>query len=389
VTAPRNRRHILVPSKPKAEPYRPHGRKVETAKPPVTASRSAHGQALKQALDSAVSEARRRRVEAGIQVQGAIPGLYIQFESQPGVPLALPSLEDVRKGIELVAVSHAVTDEAEPRSIERATVFVPDGKVKHFTSRFEAYAKPGLKKKGERRYESMLDPVADLRLATLRGLWTDESEAYPEADEAIWWEVWLRRRDGNELARLMEFAGIKGLNVGTRRLEFDDRVVLLVRATPRQLSASIDVLYDLAELRRAKETAAVFADMTADDQAEWAQELLTRTLPPTKDAPAVCVPRYRSDARASAPRVLARRGGLSHLRAVVGRARPGGPWDRNGGPRPVRRFDSCARRLRSSAPTPPTRVGEDPPARPPKPARVVRRAHCRSDQPRRDPSPRA
>jgi len=37
-------------------------------------------------------------------------------------------------------------------------------------------------------------------------------------DEPIWWEVWLRRQDGSELGRLMEFATLKGLDVGERRL---------------------------------------------------------------------------------------------------------------------------------------------------------------------------
>lgn len=39
------------------------------------------------------------------------------------------------------------------------------------------YSKTAPKKKGERRHEDMLDPVAALRLATLRALWTDSSDA--------------------------------------------------------------------------------------------------------------------------------------------------------------------------------------------------------------------
>lgn len=289
MAAPRNRKHIVVPRKPTAEAYRPHPRAMVIPKPPAPASRAAHGKALKQALESAVVQAHQRRAAAGIQVHGAVPGLYVQFESQPDVPLQLSSLEDARQGIELVAVIHTHTEEAKPRRVERATVFVPEGKVKHFVTRFEAYAKTAPKKKGERRHEAMLDPVASLRLATLRGLWTDATEVYPADDEPIWWEVWLRRQDGRELARLMELARIKRLDVSARRLQFDDRVVTLVRATPDQLSGSIDVLNDLAEVRRAKETAAFFSDMAADEQGEWARELLARTTPPGANAPAVCV----------------------------------------------------------------------------------------------------
>jgi hypothetical protein len=161
--------------------------------------------------------------------------------------------------------------------------------VKHFIDRFADYSKTTPKKKRERRHEDMLDPVASLRLATLRALWTDVLDAYPADREATWWEVWLQRQDGSELGRLTEFAGLNKLNVAARRLQFDDRIVTLVRATSEQLSASIDVLNDLAEVRRAKETATVFVDMSPDEQGDWAKELLGRTTPSPADAPAVCV----------------------------------------------------------------------------------------------------
>lgn len=289
MAAPRNRKHILVQGPPTAEGYKPHPRKIEATKPAPPTSRPRHGKALERAFKAAVVEANKRRDEADIEVHGAVPGLYVQFESQPGVPLQVTSLEDSRQGIEVVAVNHSKTEEPEPRRVERATVFVPDGKVEHFLKRFEAYSKTAPKKERERRYEDMLDPVATLRLATLRGLWTDSPEAYPEENETIWWEVWLRRHDENELERLMEFAAAQEIEVAARRLMFDDRIVTLVRGTPAQLAASITVLNDLAEVRRAKETATVFVDMGPEDQGEWARELRERVTPPSAEAPAVCV----------------------------------------------------------------------------------------------------
>jgi hypothetical protein len=289
MAAPRNRKHIIVSGRPSTEVYKPHGRKIDIKKPTPPTSRTKHGEALERALKTAVVEGERRRADSGIDVHGATPGLYVEFESQPGAPLQVASLEDARQGIEVVAVSQSQAAETDPRPVQRATVFVPDGKVKHFLKRFETYAKTTPKKKGERRHEDMLDPVASLRLATLRGLWTDASEAYPPDEAVIWWEVWLRRQDGNELSRLMEFAGIQGLDVSHRRLQFDDRIVTLVRASPAQLSASIDVLQDFAEVRRAKETAAVFVDMVPEEQGDWVQELLGRTTPPPPAAPAVCI----------------------------------------------------------------------------------------------------
>ncbi|MFO0710903.1 MAG: S8 family peptidase [Sandaracinus sp.] len=62
-----------------------------------------------------------------------------------------------------------------------------------------------------------------------------------------------------------------------------------MRSTPAQLAASIDVLNDVAEVRKAKETATVFVDMGPEDQGEWAKELRDRVAAPSADAPAVCV----------------------------------------------------------------------------------------------------
>ncbi len=293
MAALRNRKHILVRTTPSIEPYRPHGKKITPKLPPAPPSRQRHAKALERALNAAVTDATQRRNDAGIVVHGAEPGLYVQFDSRPGVPLELNTLEASASGIELVAVTQTMSSDAIPRPVERATVFVPEGKVGHFLKRFEVYAKTTPKKKGERRHEAMLDPVATLRLATLRSLWTDAVEAYPEDENAvIWWEVWLRRQDdngGGELARLMEFAALKELRVSPRRLQFADRTVTLVEASPAQLSASIDVLNDVAEVRKAKQVATVFIDMAPAEQGEWTKELLERTTPAGGDAPAVCV----------------------------------------------------------------------------------------------------
>ncbi len=288
MAAERNRKHILVRRKPVDEQYTPHlrGGKKEI---PTPASREAHAKALRTSLENAATEARERRRAAGIVVHGAKPGLYIEFESQPEIGLNLPSLENKRKRIELVAVTESQTDEPEPRVIQRATVFVPDGQLKHFESRLEKYALKTPKKERERRHEDMIDRIASLRLATLRALWTDAVEVYPAGDETIWWEVWLRRHDGRELERLLEFTSSLEIHVDERRLEFDDRIVTLVRATPRQLSTSIDVLNDIAEVRKAKEAAAFFTDLSPGEQAQWALDLRQRTTPPPAAAPAVCI----------------------------------------------------------------------------------------------------
>ncbi|MGE3881242.1 MAG: hypothetical protein AB7I19_19440, partial [Planctomycetota bacterium] len=115
--------------------------------------------------------AESRRAGLAIQVEGAQPGLYIQFESRSGRPLELGSLEDARQGIELVAYSRIEKANKAKGVVEQATVFVPDGKVKHFLERFARYAG---ERESKQRHEKSIDPIRRLRLATLRALWTDE-----------------------------------------------------------------------------------------------------------------------------------------------------------------------------------------------------------------------
>ncbi len=139
MAAPRNSRHIVVPVEPRAEKYQPHGRRIEkrSIEPP---DRAKHGKALTKALHTAQQQAAARRSDLEIEVEGAEPGLYIQFESRSGIPLDLGSLEDARKGIELVAFSRVGGDGTDEAVVERATMFVPDGKVQHFLDRFAKYA---------------------------------------------------------------------------------------------------------------------------------------------------------------------------------------------------------------------------------------------------------
>jgi Subtilase family len=66
-------------------------------------------------------------------------------------------------------------------------------------------------------------------------------------------------------------------------------MVVLAMGTASQISGSLDVLNDLAEVRRAKDTAAFFVDMSPVEQADWVADLVSRTTTPAPDAPAVCV----------------------------------------------------------------------------------------------------
>jgi len=206
------------------------------------------------------------------------PAINVSFESEPDFELKFESLDLQRSGIELLAVK-----EESNRTV--ATVSIPDGKVGIFLRRLEKYrdADPNapLPASGRRPldYRDLAESISNIKLATLKELWTDPSDRYPEADEAITWEVWLRassNTDGSSEDFLRRAAPDLGLRVTSNALHFVDRSVLLVHGTREQLSLGADVLGVIAEVRKAKFAADFFEGLPIADQHSSINTLLDR-----------------------------------------------------------------------------------------------------------------
>lgn len=287
--ANRDRRHIRVTTPPSSEKYTPH-RKGFTPEALPDVNRAEHARKLSAALDEAAMQAQQRRTQAAIPlIAGAEPGTYLELKSHPGVKLKLDGLEDRRgkkRPIELVAVRDR------PDGSQAAVVFVPKPKNTTFNKKIEQYATKETPIKAEPMHKDLIERIADISLAALEGLWTDDPERFPSGSSGkVWWEVWLRRStDGGEYSRFLEFAALAGINTSERRLQFEDRVVLLADASPAQLASSLEALSgDIVEVRGATQGAAPFAAMDAVQQAEWIDDLLKRATYPESSAPAVCI----------------------------------------------------------------------------------------------------
>jgi hypothetical protein len=211
--------------------------------------------------------------------------MLLTFESWPGFQLELSTFDPLRQPPELVAVR--ANGEGDER-IELATVHVPDGSLGYFLERFEQYALEDTRT-GKPRHGNMVERIAALRLATIEALWTDDLASFPPPDDLFWWEVWLRSSDGREVDRLRAYASRAGLEIGTRQLVFDDRVIVLLHGTARQLGAALDVIDDFAELRAAHTNSSFFSRLPQTDQAEWVNDLVARTRPADDSAPATCI----------------------------------------------------------------------------------------------------
>lgn len=280
------RRHFLLEGVTETEAYRP---RAGGGRRPVPArNRAQHGRALQRQIDELQSDAllsRKAQEDAGLE-DGL--GLQVEFESFPDIELAFESLARERQGIELLNVRH-------DGNVTCATVFVPDGKLDHFEGLIRDYLEEKRDSAGRPRdNQRLIDAIREIRAASLRALWTDADDVFPDADEgAFWWEVWLPVRSDRKavVASFCRLAEAQDIETVAGELIFPERTVLLVRASAEQMQRSILTLNSIAELRRAKETADFFDSLGPEEQREWLDDLLARTQFTTDgdEVPHVCL----------------------------------------------------------------------------------------------------
>lgn len=105
------------------------------------------------------------------------------------------------------------------------------------------------------------------------------------------YEIWLRRsKDGHEsdVADFNVRAGRAGIATTERSIVFPERIILLAETSLKQLT-QVEGLFDiLAEIRLARIPNSEFLELPPRDQADFFEELLSRTIAPSTTAPAVC-----------------------------------------------------------------------------------------------------
>lgn len=215
-------------------------------------------------------------------------GVYVEFEGAPGYDLVTKSLEDRGAGIRLLNV-YTLRSESDPtQEITRATVFIPSGKQENFLKKIRKYAEEDTKK-GKPKNADLIQSVEDMRLAVLESFWRDELHLLPQGTMAVWCEIWLQGTDDDVEQRFRETAAALNMDVQARSLRFPERTVLLGRTTREQLANLIESSPDIAEFRRAKETARFFLELENRDQTEWVNDLRFRLRVNPDATVAVCI----------------------------------------------------------------------------------------------------
>lgn len=130
--------------------------------------------------------------------------------------------------------------------------------------------------------KKLLNNINDIKLASLKSFWVDEPEIpFPNDNENIWWEVWFRKTDNykDKLQRVSQNLEGVGCQIGVSQIELTEYIVKLVKGSAMQLSSSLLLLDNLAELRKPQQIADFILDrdVTYGDKTEWIEELQRRT----------------------------------------------------------------------------------------------------------------
>lgn len=281
----RNRPHLIISGATETERYRSIRPNIERVYPPEQL-RAIHGASLQRQLSDlrvVAEEAKAAQVAAGIDSD---LGVLIQFRSFPGIELAFDSLSYEPSKIELMNVKQVDTQTF-------ATVFVPEGKLVRFENLINDYIAERRSQNGRALdHKALLNTINEIRSATFDELWTDDPDALPESDEeVIWWEVWLPVR-GNRIGVESQFRRIAssiGFQLADGSIAFPERTVLLMQGQKRQIQQSIMLLNNIAELRRAKETANFFDALTPIEQGDWVDNFLQHVRPAHRGSPFICI----------------------------------------------------------------------------------------------------
>ena len=231
-------------------------------------NRDTHGSALSQQYAEVLAWFQARRMEAPEPITDDT-GIYVEIVSFPDSELPLDKLDN--RDFKLRSCRNVGDREV-------ATVFIPELRRLAFQKKVARYlTKNG--KGGRPANQALVDSISEIKLANLQSFWTDDPERFPKsAQQPVWWELWLKRRPNDpytgEIAQ--QLAQRLNANLGNTSLSFFDSFVILIKASADQLQSAPELIANLEELRRAKETPNAFIAMSYRDQREWVDELVGR-----------------------------------------------------------------------------------------------------------------
>jgi len=214
--------------------------------------------------------------------------IYVMFISEWGYPLKFEQLQQNtdRPTYQVVNIKKEKHPEEEQFRFHVALMLTKGG-ISHFIKRVEQYLTENTKDRGGNitdtpKANQLIANIENIRMATLQAFWSDGPEiAFPEEDEVIWWEVWfMKTKEGHsKLTEVDTNLLAIGAGIGQSVLEFPEHFVKLVKSSANQLTKSLLLLDNLAELRKPQELTDFIThdEVTISEKEQWLQDLENRT----------------------------------------------------------------------------------------------------------------
>jgi subtilisin family serine protease len=245
-------------------------------------NRQSHSTYLTNKFNEAWQEAENERAVLHAERNG----VYIEFKSDPGADLVTKSLEDLRsKKVRLLNIR---TEHEGEETVTYATVFVANEKRRYFLDKIQQYATENAPS-GKPKNSDLVNSVADLRKALLTdSFWQDKQDLIPTENKE-WCEVWLSSDSDDVYKNFEALLESENIEAASGFIRFPERVVKVILANRNDLERLTSLSDDIAEYRRAKDTAAFWLEMENRQQTEWIRDLLKRTKVDLDSQVTVCI----------------------------------------------------------------------------------------------------
>jgi len=257
--------------------------------PIMRRNRAMHGKAILQQLNKIKDQFKLNREEPLAQNIVRNDALYVEFFSEYKFPLKFESLSqenDEDPEFEILSVKQESKPDAEAEKRYRVVVMMKEGGVSKFIRKATSYLHDNVTRKGvitnKPKNQPLINNIASIQLATLESFWSDSPEIpFPLVDEVLWYEVWFRKTTNDELKEQQVLTNLSsiGAEISVQKLDFPEHRVRLVKGSARQLSSSILLLDNLAELRQPQQINNFVLTKNVDyaEQQQWLQDLISRT----------------------------------------------------------------------------------------------------------------
>ncbi len=230
-------------------------------------NRHQHGQSISEQYAGVMNSYDALRAQAVPPITEDI-GIYVEITGMPDCELPLDSLDTV-KGFKLRSCREVDDHEV-------AIVFVPESQRDVFQKKLEQYLNPDKDGKRAPRNHNLVNSIAEMKLADLQSFWTDASNLFPQDEnQVVWWELWLKKQPNTKdpLHIPKQLAERIDARLGNTFITFFNSVVVLIKASSRQLSRAPELIAGLEELRRAKETPNVLIRSSPKEQQQWTEDI--------------------------------------------------------------------------------------------------------------------